>query len=70
MTLLYEDTSDLKAALVTRAVVSLNRMVCEIQGNTLVEVTFHSSTEARVALMRLAKEGYYDARRYVVREGL
>lgn len=69
MTLLYSDTSSNTVAVnLTKATAYCNRIVCVLYTNNRLEVTLPSSTVAKEAVVKLAKEGYYDARRYKVRE--
>ena len=68
MTLLYKEVDKIVAVSPTKATAYFNCIICELHTNKRLEVIFPSSTTAKEAVIKLAKEGYYDARKCEVRE--
>lgn len=68
MTLLYKEADTIVAVSPTKATAYLNRIICDLHINKRLEVILPSSTKAKEAVIELAKNGYYDARRCEVRE--
>lgn len=65
MRIFYETYEAYVMSVISATVVG-NRLICQTAANSHLNVTFHSSTEAREALKELYRNGCYDARKYMV----
>ena len=67
MTLLYKEAGNIVAVSPTKATAYLNCIICDLHTNKRLERILPSSTKAKMAVIELAKNGYYDACKCEVR---
>lgn len=68
MTLLYKESDKIVVVSPVKVTAYLNHIICELHTNKRLEVTFPSSVTAKEAVIKLAKDRYYDARKCEIRE--